>query len=223
MSMRRAFFEEMGMAESAVPKSRPKFRRRRFLIRPGYQLQVAATVLLFIIGYSLLLGILIFYPLQREFAASATQEQQFWIAHQVLDLHKRFWPSVMVVGVLVAIQAIFVTHRVVGPAYHVQRVLEGLTAGRYEMRVRLRRGDRLRELEAAVNALGEDLLKRAQVNKEQAERLQAAVRELRAALPAVVLPAPAEQALIQLDGLLLDHTGTIRAGKGWSGPGAPPI
>jgi HAMP domain-containing protein len=211
------------MAESAIPKSRPRFRRRKILIRPGYQLQVAATVLLFIIGYSLLLGILIFYPLQQEFAASATQEQQFWIAHQVLELHKRFWPSVMVVGILVAIQSIFVTHRVVGPAYHLQRILGNLTAGRYEARVHLRRRDRLRELETAVNALGENLLKREQVAREQGVRLQAAVRDLRTALPAVALPGPVEQALNQLDGLLLDHAGTIRAGKGWSGSGAPPI
>ena len=193
------------MAEAAVTKSRPKYRRRKLLIRPGYQLQVAVTILVFIIGYSLLLGILIFYPLQQEFAASRSQEQQFWIARQVLDLHKRFWPGVMVVATLVAIQSIFLTRRVVGPAFHVQRVLEGLTAGRYEMRVRLRRGDRLRELETPLNALGEDLLKREQASSQHRARLRAVVGHLRAALPAVVLPAPVERALNDLEGLLADR------------------
>lgn len=192
------------MAETSVTKDRPKFRRRRILIRPGYQFQVAATILLFIVGYSLLLGILIFYPLQQEFAASVSLEQQFRVAHQVLDLHRRFWPSVMVVGILVAIQSIFVTHRVVGPAYHVQRVLEGLTAGRYEMRVHLRRGDRLQELETATNALGEALLQREEASSAQMARLRAAIEDLRAALRAVILPARVVQALNQLEGLLVE-------------------
>lgn len=192
------------MAEASVTKDRPKFRRRRILIRPGYQFQVASTILLFIVGYSLLLGVLIFYPLQQEFAASVSPEQQFRVAHQVLDLHRRFWPSVMVVGILVAIQSIFVTHRVVGPAYHVQRVLEGLTAGRYEMRVHLRRGDRLQELETATNALGEALLQREEASSAQMARLRAAIEDLRAALRAVILPARVVQALNQLEGLLVD-------------------
>lgn len=192
------------MAETSVTKDRPKFRRRRILIRPGYQFQVAATILLFIVGYSLLLGILIFYPLQQEFAASVSLEQQFRVAHQVLDLHRRFWPSVMVVGILVAIQSIFVTHRVVGPAYHVQRVLEGLTAGRYEVRVHLRRGDRLQELETATNALGEALLQREEASSAQMARLRAAIEDLRAALRAVILPARVVQALNQLEGLLVE-------------------
>ncbi|HYL80708.1 MAG TPA: hypothetical protein VEU07_07845 [Candidatus Acidoferrum sp.] len=193
------------MAEAAVVKKRPSFRRRKILVRPAYQIQVAATILVFIIGYSILLGILIFYPLQQEFAASKSQEQQFWIARQILDLHKRFWPGVVVVGTLVAVQSIFITHRVVGPAYHVQRVLGGLTAGRYEMRVHLRRGDRLRELEAAVNALGEDLLRREQASSEDRARLRAAVKDLRAALPAVALPAPLERALTDVEGLLVEQ------------------
>ncbi|MBI4734931.1 MAG: hypothetical protein HY766_02530 [candidate division NC10 bacterium] len=57
----------------------------------------------------------------------------------MLELHKRFWPAVLVVATLVAVQSIFVTHRVVGPAYHVQRILEGFAAGKYEMRAHLRR------------------------------------------------------------------------------------
>ena len=73
------------MTETAVPKGKPTYRRRKILIQPGYQLRVAATVLLCIIGYSLLLGFLLFYPLHQQFAASASSEQQFWIARQVLE------------------------------------------------------------------------------------------------------------------------------------------
>jgi methyl-accepting chemotaxis protein len=192
------------MVAGEVVKDRPKVRRRKILVRPRYQLLVAATILVFVVGYSLLLGVLIFYPIQREFAAARTQEQQFLTAYQILDLHKRFWPAVLGVGILVAIQSIFVIYRVVGPAYHIQRVIEGFTAGQYGMRVRLRRGDSLREFATAVNSLGESLLRREQASIESAAQLRVAVRELRAALPTVALPEPIQKAMGELEGLLAE-------------------
>ena len=192
------------MVAGEVAKNRPEFRRRKILVRPRYQLLVAATILVFVIGYSLLLGVLIFYPIQREFAAARTQEQQSLTAYQILDLHKRFWPAVLAVGILVAIQSIFVIYRVVGPAYHIQQALEGFAAGHYEMRVRLRSGDRLRELATAVNALGESLLRREQASTESAAQLRVAVEDLRAALPTVALPEPIQKAVGDLEGLLAE-------------------
>ncbi|MBI2002131.1 MAG: hypothetical protein HYT85_13965 [candidate division NC10 bacterium] len=192
------------MAEPAVAERWPKFRRRKVLIQPWYQLRVAATILLFILGYSLLLGFLMFYPLQQEFAATANPEQQFWIARQVLELHKRFWPAVLVVATLVAVQSIFVTHRVVGPAYHVQRVLDGFAAGNCGMRVRLRRWDRLKELEMAVNALGDALVQREASQREDTGRLRAAMADLKAGIGGTSVPTEVQQALIKMEGILAE-------------------
>jgi hypothetical protein len=174
------------------------------LIQPWYQVRVAVTILLFILAYSLLLGFLMFYPLQYEFAASASPEQQFWIARQVLELHKRFWPAVLVVATLVAVQSIFVTHRVVGPAYHVQRVMEGFAAGKYEMRAHLRRWDRLKELEMAVNALGETLVQRETDRRERAGRLRAAVADLKRGSGGTSAPPGVQQALVELERILAE-------------------
>lgn len=194
------------MAEPAVAERWPKFRRRKVLIQPWYQLRVAATILLFILGYSLLLGLLMFYPLQQEFAASANPEQQFWIARQVLELHKRFWPAVLVVATLVAVQSIFVTHRVVGPAYHVQRVLDGFAAGNYRMRARLRRWDRLKELEMAVNALGDALVQREAAQREDTGRLRAALADLKAGIGGAAMPAGVQQKLTEMDRILAEFS-----------------
>ncbi len=187
------------MAETAVPEHRPRFRRRNFLLRPGYQLQVAAAILLFILAYSLLLGFLIFYPLHQAFMGTADSEEQLWIAREVIDLHKRFWPSVLVVGILVAIQSIFMTHRVVGPAYHVQRVLEEFATGNFALRVHLRRGDRLKEVEAAVNTLGEAMLRRAQAQQLRAERLRAAAAEFRSGMGGAVLPESVQRTVAEME------------------------
>ena len=187
------------MTETAVPKGKPTYRRRKILIQPGYQLRVAAIVLLCIVGYSLLLGLLLFYPLQQQFAASASPEQQFWIARQVLELHVRFWPSVLVVAVLVAIQSLFVTHRIVGPAYHLRRVMEKLAAGKVEARAHLRRWDRLKDLEGALNALGESLQRKEQARAERAKRLEVSLTGLQKAVEGPQIPPAVRQAVGEIE------------------------
>jgi len=192
------------MAEAAMATKRPKFRRRKILLRPGYQLRVAATILVFIVGYSLLLGFLIFYPLQQEFAIAANPDTQFWIARQVLELHKRFWPSVLAVGILVAVQSVFVTHRIVGPAYHIQRIVEGFAAGRYDIRAHLRRGDRLRELETAVNTLGGALHQRENARHERVARLREAAAALQAEASGLTMPPRVQEKLSELGRIVAD-------------------
>lgn len=177
----------------------PRFRRRKIILQPAYQLRVAVTILLFVVAYSLLLGFLIFYPLFEQFNAMASPEEQIWIAREVIDLHRRFWPSVAVVGILVAVQSIFVTHRLVGPAFHIQRILGEFAAGRYATRVVLRRRDRLKELEATVNALGEVLLQRDKAQRDREARLQAAVAAMRVQVSGLTLPPSFREALDALE------------------------
>ena len=177
----------------------PRFRRRKLVLQPAYQIRVAVTILMFVVAYSLLLGFLIFYPLFEQFNAMASPEEQIWIAREVIDLHKRFWPSVAVVGILVAFQSIFVTHRLVGPAFHIQRILGEFAAGRYATRVVLRRRDRLKELEAAVNALGEALLQREEAQRDREAHLQATVAAVRAQSSGLTLPPSLSEALDDLE------------------------
>ena len=177
----------------------PRFRRRTVVLQPAYQIRVAITILMFVVAYSLLLGFLIFYPLFQQFNAMASPQEQIWIAREVIDLHRRFWPSVAAVGILVAFQSIFVTHRLVGPAFHIQRVLGEFAAGRYVTRVVLRRRDRLKELEAAVNALGEALLQREEAQRDREARLQATVAAVRAQSSGLILPPSLSEALDALE------------------------
>ncbi len=188
--------------------SRPRNRRRKLLVRPAYQLRVAATVLISIILYSLLFGVLVFYPLHQEFVSSATLEQQMRIARVALDLHARLWPSVVVIGLLAAIQSVFMTHRIVGPAFHVGRVLHAFAAGDLQARAHLRRWDRLKELETATNVLGDVLLTR---QKQQAAReadlcdaVAALARDLEAWPQA---PPHIRRSVAELEQLTTRHTG----------------
>lgn len=87
------------------------FRRRNLLIHPTYQLTSALTVILSIIVYSMLLGFLIFLPLEWEFSAAVDFREQLDLAQQVLRLHARVWPSILIIALLVGVHAVLGAHR----------------------------------------------------------------------------------------------------------------
>lgn len=157
---------------------RPWFRRKRFLINLPYQLGSALNVFLLVLLYALVLGFLIFYPLEQEFMAAARFEEQARLARIVLEFHKRLWPGVFLVALLAGLQAIFASHRIAGPLHKVQKALQALIDGDYTHRIRLRRWDRFREFEALVNELGERLEALAKRDQELHTRLRDQLRSL---------------------------------------------
>lgn len=136
------------------------FRRRNLLIHPTYQLTSALIVIVYILAYSMLLGFLIFFPLEWEFSAAVDFREQLELAQQVLRLHARVWPSILIIALLVAVHAVLGAHRTAGPLFRLQETLRAYARGQFGLRMRLRRTDRFRELEASVNELGASLEER---------------------------------------------------------------
>jgi len=154
------------------------FRRRNFLIHPTYQLMSAFTVIMYILAYSMLLGFLIFFPLEREFSAAADFREQLELAQQMLRLHGRVWPSILVIALLVGVHAVLAAHRTAGPLFRLQEILRAYVRGAFGLRMQLRRHDRFRELEACVNELGTSLEERSMRLEARRESAAKAVETL---------------------------------------------
>ncbi len=135
-------------------------RRRNFLIKPGNQLRLTMMLVLSFLIYSAILGFIIFYPLSSEFSAAASFEEQARLSSQVLQLHARLWPAVVVVAFLVAIQVILVSHRFFGPVYRFEVAIDEFLRGEFTRRIKLRKHDNLKEMEELMNELA-DYLQRA--------------------------------------------------------------
>ncbi|MGH7394580.1 MAG: hypothetical protein ACREKF_02660 [Candidatus Methylomirabilales bacterium] len=135
-------------------------RRRNFLIHPTYQLASAFTAIIYILAYSMLLGFLIFFPLEWEFTAAGDFQEQLELAQQILRLHGRVWPSILIIALLVGVHAVLRAHRTAGPLFRLQETLRAYERGQFSLRMRLRRRDWFRELEACVNELGASLQER---------------------------------------------------------------
>ena len=153
--------------------SYPVFRRRKKVINPRYQLQSAFSWAISLFVYSLILGFIIFYPLSQELYFAVTAAEKARISELIMTLHKRIWPAVFMVSVLVWLQVILVSHRVAGPVYRLEKDVEELLNGNLSRRMKLRRSDQFaNELERTFNGLAGYL----EEAKKGDERLHADIR-----------------------------------------------
>ena len=130
------------------------WRRRRWVVDAPYQ--VRAGVLVGTVAI-VLLGLLNASLLFQSRAAAATAA-----GHPVLTGQDRAsWvlllagSAIFLVGVVLI--GLFESHRTAGAAYAIRRAVESIREGRPDVRVRLRRGDHLQDLAAAVNRLAESM------------------------------------------------------------------
>ncbi len=135
----------------------PLFRRKRKLIKPAYQLKVTLTIVISLMVYSIILGMLIFYPLWMELQSATSIYEKERISYAILSLHRVLWPAVIVISILVGLQVIFASHRVAGPVYRLEKTLEELARGNFSVRMKLRKNDEFKELETVINRLAEYL------------------------------------------------------------------
>jgi hypothetical protein len=169
--------EEPGPHPEPTPGSgrrgRPSLfgQRRRFLIHRASQLRAA----LIITGVALILVVLLNLSLQssriQSTAAIAAVSPELG---SILQAQNRFELGLGIAASLVFLVGIFAvtileTHKTAGAAYHLCRELERIRDGLYGIRVKLRRGDNLREVEAAFNEMSRTLAERAVLEVEELE------------------------------------------------------
>ncbi|MBI2400710.1 MAG: hypothetical protein HYV23_06610 [Deltaproteobacteria bacterium] len=129
------------------------FTRKKIMVKPQYQMKLAVRFSVSIILYSFILGVVIFYPLYQELNAAATIEEQALISSLVLYLHKSFWPGFILVALLAGLQAVLSSHRLVGPMYRFEKMVQELILGNYSLRIKIRKRDEFKEMEGLLNKL----------------------------------------------------------------------
>lgn len=132
---------------------KPRFRRRTYLVKPGFQLRLSLQIFIYLAVYSIVLGFFIFYPLYIEMYSATSLVEQERLAQVVLYLHKRLWIGLFAVAFLTGVHAIFTAHRVAGPVYRFEKMLEAMIQGDYSQRVTIRTKDELKDLETLLNRL----------------------------------------------------------------------
>lgn len=156
--------------------ARKRQLRRRYLI-DGRQVRFLVLVGIYFLVAVLVFATAIFAPVIVELGAEADSiSHRSEVAGQFLVLHERFWPAALLVLALLAVHAVFVSHRVAGPLYRFRKTLEAMADGDLSQRVRLRKHDYLTEeaelLDRAIGALSERACKIDEVRRQLGEALE---------------------------------------------------
>ena len=120
---------------------------------------------------------------------------EYYKAHSTLrNVMENLLPWLLLVNflrmVVLLFLAVFYTHRIAGPTYRIQQDLRKIGQGILTTRVRTRKKDQLKELEAEINEMTEELGRTIQETKEDFFKLESNLGELEGATKSKELSAP---------------------------------
>lgn len=158
----------------------PRFRRQYF-IKKGFQTRLTAIVILLVIIVANVTGGIVYTLLNTDtgrmgivalFGAGSSEDLLLpsIIAAEVISI------------ALVALVCLFVTHRMAGPVYRFEKVIEDLRKGRLDFSFRVRERDEFQELALALDAMISEY-------REKISRVKDEVEEARSMLSAAEAPA----------------------------------
>lgn len=111
-----------------------------------------AFLLFFAIGI-----ILVFAPSMSGLLLGADLGELEPAAQEFLILHRRIWPAVLFVLAGLFLYTAFLSHRIAGPIYRINEVLQALLRGEYPGSVRLRKGDHFHQTAELLERLSRQL------------------------------------------------------------------
>lgn len=148
------------MADSTEKRS-----RKNILILPGFQGRMIFIIILAGFLCAALNGYLYY--------AYVVDSYDFILRHSTLSqelIDQRYrdlsifglslGAATLVVILIVAVWALFITHRAAGSVYHMKRVFEEIRSGNVGQRIRLREKDEFQDVAQAFNAMMDELQKR---------------------------------------------------------------
>jgi hypothetical protein len=133
-------------------------RRQRFrLVDKQYQFDLAWRMLgAFLLCFSIGI-VLVFTPSAIRLLTGAELAELELASQEFLVLHQRIWPAVLFVLVGMFLFTLRFSHRIAGPIYRINTVLQMMLKGEYPNRVTLRKGDHFQSTAELLEALSRQL------------------------------------------------------------------
>ncbi|HBC47531.1 MAG TPA: hypothetical protein DCZ43_10825 [candidate division Zixibacteria bacterium] len=126
-------------------------RRRQFFVSAGGQRSLLAGVFILILVLVVVVSGL-FYILANRDLEKATYRAHFETLRNTMQMLLPWLVLVNAIGLIVVlILAIFFTHKIAGPAYHLQQDLKKIKEGDLTIRTAFRKGDGLKDVAEAMN------------------------------------------------------------------------
>jgi methyl-accepting chemotaxis protein len=163
------------------PAMSNKIKRRKYII-DRQQYKISAIIVFYNILGIFLTALLVFLPSFIVMSTSAGSPQEAEAAREILVLHKRFWPAIIVVSVILATHSLFFFHKLFGPLYRFKKTLQDVTKGDLSYNINLREKDFLTTEKDIINDMISSLRNGIAQMKQDAAFLADAIAQLETSL-----------------------------------------
>lgn len=163
--------------ENTNPK--PKYRRKQYIVSKAFQLRYVGVILLLMFLTGALCAYVVYYTsmihLGEKLASVYPQGRLISIVNMV---NSRILLSLILVTPMVALMGIFLSHKIAGPLFRIERTIRNITNGDLSEHIVLRKGDELSSLADVVNDLSERFKEDASGKKARLDALLAKLNSL---------------------------------------------
>ena len=151
---------------------RPRFKRKQFIVARKFQLKYAGVILLLMFITAGFCSYAIYYTTMILFGEKlANVYPQGQLISIVRTVNVRILVSVMVISPLVGFLGVWLSHKIAGPIYRMERFLGTMASGDFSGRITLRRGDEMVSLADSINRLSASLSQRVTAEKALMENV----------------------------------------------------
>jgi methyl-accepting chemotaxis protein len=172
-------------------------KRRIYYIEKKFQTKYILLTIFLLLTYTFAFIIIIFSPyiltLSLDFYSLSEKAEA---ARTLLLLHGKVWPGIGGIILLFGALSIFITHKIAGPLYRLKKSLSMIVEGNLDVKVKLRKGDDLKDLAEHFNMLAEELRTFVNTVRVDYDLLSEYILELEREIDAKMLTEESGRALI---------------------------
>ncbi len=127
-----------------------KVARKKFMVERGFQIRFMAVIIIAMVLIALVTGMSMYTAVMQTLVNQFHGESLAAIQHAITA--KLFVRSLLLIFAI-AIISVFISHRIAGPIYKFERILEAMAAGQKVREITLRKHDEFYRLARAINEL----------------------------------------------------------------------
>ncbi len=161
------------------------WRRRNYFIKQELQGKYMFGIFLFVVACSVLLSVIL-SMLSADSMTIVYKDSSLAVGNTPVVLLKEIlsanWIFIIAGGIIVTVLAMFLTHRLAGPVYRLEKSLEQMIDGNFNFDIRLRSKDEIKELADMVNVLNTRLSARLREMRELTEQVGSHLSDARGML-----------------------------------------
>ncbi|MDP7420251.1 MAG: methyl-accepting chemotaxis protein [bacterium] len=152
------------------------YTRSTYLIKKGLQFRYMGVIIAAMLAVCMVVGFTIYFTIWSSFSKP---DIELYRLQEIFEAtNRQLIVRLVILCAFIAATSIFVSHKIAGPVYRFEQSARAIGAGDLSLKIKLRKGDELRELAEAMNYMAETLAEVVRKENDVRDRLIELINEL---------------------------------------------